>query len=236
MEQILATYSPHEREMRKNGRPSIGSGLVFPIQEEKLMIDPHPIPNDWPRIFGIDFGWDHATALTCIAVNPDTFGSDKEEIIVYDTYRQTKTPPHIHAQAIKTRGNFPCAWPHDGLRRDAFGNPGLSDIYRNHGLNMLLEHFTNPIPLGEKKGGNSIEVGIMQMLTMMEQGRFKVFSTLNDWWEEFRMYHRKDNKIIALHDDLMASTRYSVMSTRFAVAENDPTWTNDVKYQNYGIV
>ena len=31
---------PHEREMRRYGRPSIGSGLIFPINEEDLMIDP----------------------------------------------------------------------------------------------------------------------------------------------------------------------------------------------------
>ena len=37
---ILSAYSPHEREMRRFGRPSIGSGLIFPIPEEKLMIDP----------------------------------------------------------------------------------------------------------------------------------------------------------------------------------------------------
>ena len=34
MEQILSSYSPHEREMRRYGRPSIGSGLVFPLGEE----------------------------------------------------------------------------------------------------------------------------------------------------------------------------------------------------------
>ena len=31
MQQILSSYSPHERDMRRNGRPSIGSGLVFPL-------------------------------------------------------------------------------------------------------------------------------------------------------------------------------------------------------------
>ncbi len=35
MEQILSSYSPHEREMRRYGRPSIGSGLIFPINEER---------------------------------------------------------------------------------------------------------------------------------------------------------------------------------------------------------
>lgn len=238
MEQILAVYSPHEREMRKYGRPSVGSGLVFLIPEEKLMIDPYPIPSDWPRIFGIDFGYDHPTALACIAVNPETIGSDEEDIVVYDTYRQNKASPYVHAQAIRTRGRYPISFPHDGNRLDSMGNPGLADQYRNHGLNMLLEHFTNPPALGEKKGGNSIETGIMHMLTMMEQGRFKVFSTLTDWFEEYRMYHRSGGppKIVPLHDDLMAATRYAVMSTRFAVAEDDPTWNRDIEYPNYGIV
>lgn len=236
MEQILASYSPHEREMRKHGRPSIGSGLVFPIPEEKLMVDPYSIPDDWPRIFGIDFGFDHPTAVTCVAINPETYGSDAEEIVVYDTYRVSKASPLVHSEAIKTRGYYPIAYPHDGNRRDSMGNPGLADQYRHHGLNMLLQHFENPPALGEKKGGNSIETGIMHMLTMMEQNRFKVFSTLSDWWEEFRMYHRKNNVVVALHDDLMASTRYAVMSTRFAACADDSTWTKDVKYPNYGIV
>jgi len=97
-------------------------------------------------------------------------------------------------------------------------------------------HFENPPAIGERKGGNSIEVGIMDIFQRMEDGRFHVFSTLRDWWEEFRMYHRKDGKVIPIRDDLMSATRYAVMSTRFAVSGKDPTWTGELKYQNYGIV
>jgi hypothetical protein len=32
----------------------------------------------------------------------------------------------------------------------------------------------------------------MKMLDSMESGRFKVFSTLTDWFEEFRLFYRKD--------------------------------------------
>ena len=32
----------------------------------------------------------------------------------------------------------------------------------------------------------------MDMLDRMQTGRFKVFKHLNDWFEEFRLYHRKD--------------------------------------------
>ena len=43
----------------------------------------------------------------------------------------------------------------------------------------------------------------MQMLTMMETGKFKVFSSQLDWFEEFRLYHRKDGKVVKEGDDLL---------------------------------
>jgi Terminase RNaseH-like domain len=52
------------------------------------------------------------------------------------------------------------------------------------------------------------------------EGRFKVFSHLELWFEEFRGYHHKDHKIIDRDDDLMAATRYALMSQRFAQAPN----------------
>ena len=232
MEQILSSYSPHEREMRRYGRPSIGSGLVFPIMEEKIIIDPIVIPDHWPRICGIDFGFDHPTACIWVA-----WDRDEDEIYVYDAYRQAKAPPAVHAAAINSRPGFiPVAWPHDGNRRDSMGNPGLADQYRQFGCNFLPFHFENPTALGEKKGGNSIEEGIMFMLQKMEDEKFHVFATLSDWWEEFRMYHRKEGKIVPLNDDLMSATRYAVMSLRFSVSGKDPTWTKDIRYGEYGII
>ena len=232
MQQILSSYSPHEREMRRYGRPSIGSGLIFPIQEEKLMIDPMPMQDHWPRIAAIDFGWDHPTAVVWGAVD-----MEEEVFYVYDCYRMSKASPTVHSQSIRTRPHFiPIAYPHDGNRRDSMGNPGLADQYRNLGCNMLLEHFTNPPALGENKGGNSIEEGLMAMLQAMENDKFKVFSTLSDWFEEFRMYHRKGGKVVPIRDDIMSATRYAFQSQRFAVSGKDPEWTKDIEYKNYGII
>jgi phage terminase large subunit-like protein len=232
MEQILSSYSPHEREMRRYGRPSIGSGLVYPVMEDKIMIDPIHIEDHWPRIAGIDFGWEHPTACVWSA-----WDRDNDVVYIYDCYRMAKATPSAHAQVICSRPHFiPIAYPHDGNRRDSMGNPGLADQYRNLGCNMRLEHFTNPPALGEKKGGNSIEEGIMALLQRMDDGKFKVFATLGDWWEEFRMYHRKEGKIVPIRDDLMSATRYSVMSLRYAVSGKDPQWTKDLEYKNYGII
>ena len=232
MEQILSAYSPHEREMRRYGRPSIGSGLIFPVDEEKIIIDPVEIKDHWPRIAAIDFGWDHPTAVVWCAVD-----RDEDVFYVYDCHRESKASPAVHAQTIRSRPHFiPIAYPHDGNRRDSMGNPGLADQYRNLGCNFLLEHFSNPPALGNNKGSNSIEEGLMAMLQSMEAGNFKVFSTLSSWFEEFRMYHRKGGKVVPFRDDLMSATRYAFQSQRFAVSGSDPAWTQDITYKNYGIV
>ena len=51
----------------------------------------------------------------------------------------------------------------------------------------------------------------MDMLDRMQSGRFKVFKEHLDWWEEFRLYHRKDGKVVKEGDDLMCATRYALM-------------------------
>ena len=53
----------------------------------------------------------------------------------------------------------------------------------------------------------------------MKTGRFKVFRELNDFWEEFSIYHRKDGKVVAERDDLLCAVRYALMMLRFARTE-----------------
>ena len=118
----------------------------------------------------------------------------------------------MHAAAIRPWGKeLPWAWPRDGLREtlEGAGIP-LAEQYRATGLNMLHEH----AQFEDKTV--SVEAGIMAMLTRMQTGKFKVFKHLNDWFEEFRLYHRKDGLVHKEGDDLMAVTRYAIMMLRFA--------------------
>src|SRR5262245_53756030 len=81
----------------------------------------------------------------------------------------------------------------------------------------------------------SVEAGLMDMLQRMESGRFKVFKHLNDWWEEFRLYHRKDGKVVKEGDDLMCATRYALMMLRFAsTARNYHNFRRPLVYQKNG--
>lgn len=211
---IIASYPSHEREARVNGVPTLGSGRVFQIADDSIAEQQVQIPAHWPRIVGIDFGWDHPTAAVWLAWDRET-----DTVHVYDAYRVKEATPLIHAHAIKSKGPWiPVAWPHDGLQHDKGSGEALADQYRKHGVAMLKERATHAPRKGEAEGtgGNGVEAGLMDMLDRMQTGRFKVARHLRDWFDEFRMYHREDGKIVKVNDDLLSATRYAVMSLRFA--------------------
>jgi hypothetical protein len=49
----------------------------------------------------------------------------------------------------------------------------------------------------------------MAMLDRMKTGRLKVFASLGEWFEEFRLYHRKDGLIVKARDDLLSAASVS---------------------------
>jgi len=213
---IIATYPAHEREARINGTPTLGSGRIFPLADEVVAEAQVSIPSHWPRIAGIDFGWDHPTAAVWMA-----WDRDNDVVHLYDAYRVREATPLVHSVAIKARGDWiPCAWPHDGEQHDKGSGEALAAQYRKHGVAMLKDKATHAPDKkkGQKEGegGNSVEAGIMMMLDRMQTGRLKVAKHLVDWFEEFRLYHREDGKIVKVNDDLLSATRYGLMMLRFA--------------------
>lgn len=222
--ELLAQLPPHERDMRSRGIPMMGSGLIFPVSDDDISIEPFEIPAFWPRICGIDFGWDHPFAAAWLA-----WDRDKDIVYVTDVYRVSKQLPPMHASAIKKRGAWiPIVWPHDGLNTDKGSGVPLASQYRQEGLNLLPNKFSNPPGPGQKEGqgGNGVEAGLFEMLTRMEEGRFKVFSNLFEWFEEKRQYHRKDGKVVDLRDDIMSATRYATMSLRHSSIQPTPKRIN----------
>lgn len=210
---MLDEIPEHEREMRSKGIPVLGSGMVYPIAEEALVVAAFDIPDHWPRIAGIDFGWDHPTAWVSVA-----WDRDSDTVYVYDVYSKSNDIPAIHAMNIKHRGGsgIPTAWPHDGLITDKTSGVTLRQLYRDEGVNMLPEKFSNPPTPDGKSGGNGVEAGIHAIYQRMRLGTFKVFDHLEEWLREWRGYHRMDGKIVKKKDDLMDATRYAVMSVRYA--------------------
>lgn len=205
---IIASYPAHEREARTKGIPSMGSGLIFPVLEEEIVVPPFRIPPYWSRIGGMDFGWDHPSAFVELA-----WDRDADVIYLTRCYRKREATPVIHAAAVKPWGEWlPWAWPHDGNNDTAAGE-ALRLQYGAQGLNMLYARATH------EDGSNSVEAGLMEMLDRMQTGRWKVFSNCTEWLEERRMYHRKDGKVVKERDDAISASRYALMMKRFAIPE-----------------
>lgn len=207
---LLAMTPAHLRDARSKGIPTMGSGLIFPIEEERIVIAPMQIPAFWPQIIGIDFGTDHPFAAVWLA-----WDRDNDCIYVTQCYRVSDQSPMLHAAAIRSMPGgvwIPVAWPHDGLQRQGNGETleQVAAQYKRYGLNML------PDRAMFDDQSNSVEAGLMDMLDRMQSGRWKVFSTCKDWLEEFRMYHRKDGKIVKIRDDAISASRYALMCKRFA--------------------
>lgn len=206
--EIIASYPAHERKARTKGIPVLGSGRVFPLDEDDLKIAAFDIPKHWVQIGGIDFGWDHPTAAAKLA-----WDRDSDSIYVTQSYGLREATPIMHAAALKGWGaNLPWAWPHDGLQHDKGSGEALAAQYRAQGLNMLPERATF------EDGGNGVEAGVTEMLDRMLSGRWKVFEHLEDWFAEFRLYHRKDGLIVKLNDDRISASRYAMMMKRFGGA------------------
>lgn len=203
---IIASYPEHERDARAKGIPTMGSGRVFPVPEEHIKVEAFSIPDSWPQIGGMDFGWDHPFAAVRMA-----WDRDNDVLYVTACHRIREQTPVLHAGALRPWGDWlPWAWPHDGLQHDKGSGEQLAQQYKANGLRMLPERATFP------DGSNGVEAGVLEMLDRMRTGRLKVFSHLADWFEEFRLYHRKDGLIVKKNDDLMSATRYGMMMRRFA--------------------
>lgn len=202
---IIAGYPAHEREARARGVPMLGSGRIFQVAEEVIAEEGFSPPGHWPKLWSIDFGIGHPFGAVLQA-----WDRDADCIHVLHAFRMKDARPIDHAKCMKPWGlDIPVAWPRDGTNREASGEP-LSKLYKAEGLRMCGQHATFP------DGSVSTEAGIQEMFDRMTTGRYKVAAHLKEWFEEFRVYHRKDGLIVKIRDDLMSASRIGVMAKRFS--------------------
>jgi phage terminase large subunit-like protein len=136
-EQIVASYPEHERDARTKGIPAMGSGRVFPIDEETLLVEPFECPKHWLRWGGLDFGWTHYAAFCEL-----WWDRDFDVIYLARTVRMREKTPLQHVQTIR-EWNLTWAWPHDGRNQTLAGaGVPLMSQYRDAGLEMMPKHAT----------------------------------------------------------------------------------------------
>lgn len=94
--QIVASYPAHEREVRTKGIPALGSGRIFLVPEESITCEAREFPRYWPRIGGMDFGWDHPFAAVELV-----WDRDADVVYVVRAHRLREATPVLHAAAIR---------------------------------------------------------------------------------------------------------------------------------------
>lgn len=207
-ERIAASYPPHEREARTKGIPSIGSGAIYPVPDDDILVDPFPLPDYWPRAFGLDVGWNTTAAIW------GAYDRAAGVTYLYSEHYRGQAEPAIHAEAIKARG----AWIPGVIDPAARGRSQLDgqqiiETYRNLGLDL-------------EPANNAVEAGIYAMWTGFSTGRIKVFRTLTKFMEEKRIYHRDEHgRVVKKRDHGLDGARYLVMSgmSRAKVKPADPS-------------
>ncbi len=202
---LLAAYSPYERDARAKGIPQLGSGAIYPILEEDIITDPFDIPAYWPRVYGMDVGW-NKTAAVWAAIDPKT-----NQIFIYSEYYRGKVETPIHADAIKSRGDWiPGVIDPRADSSNQVDGSRLLDIYEELGLELC-------------QADNAVESGLLKVWQQLSNGQLKVFKSCVNWLAEFRIYRRDENgKIVKKNDHLMDATRYLVMSgIHCAITEED---------------
>lgn len=205
--ELLASFPAHQRDMRTKGIPMLGHGRIYDIADDEITCQPFSCPDHFFVIDGQDFGWDHPQAHIQL-------WEDRDEDVIYISHvwkaRQKKADEAWRIVKPWAK-DVPTAWPHDGNQHEKGGGQQLKEQYKAEGFKMLAEHATWP------DGGNKVEPGIHEIRERMLDGKFKVFSTCTDFFDEFRMYHRDENgKIVKTNDDVLDAVRYAYMMRRSA--------------------
>jgi len=210
---IIASYAPHEVEARTRGVPTLGSGLVFPIEQSVISVAPFDIPSHWPRIGGLDFGYDHPFAAAELV-----YDKQNDTLYVVRTFRIARRTPMDHAAVLRFWGDLTFAWPHDGLQHDKGSGITLASQYKKNGLRLTQNKATFP------DGSLGVEAGLFEMLMRFQSGRLKIFSDQVELFQEIQTYHRVDGKIVKEYDDIISAVRYAVMMRRYARLPGRVDW------------
>lgn len=195
--ELLAEIPEYQRQARIYGVPELGSGAIYPFEDDVITCDPFPIPDHWSRIIGLDVG--NKTAAVWIAHDRDT-----DKMYLYSEYYREGAEPSVHASAIKAISGGTGIWI------PIYCDPAANQSSQIDGR-KILQLFKNE-GLDVRKADNTVEAGIMVTYSRFNTGRLKVFKSCPHFLEQRRRYKRKDGKIVKDFDHNLDAQRYALMA------------------------
>ena len=191
LDSLESSLLPHQRQARRTGRPALGSGAIYPGEEDDLLIDPVQLPAHWPRAYALDVGWRMTAALW------GAHDLDNDVYYLTHEYYRGEREPIIHAHAIRSVG----PWMTGAI------DPSAEQSNVKDGAKLRQEY--DALGLQLVNANNAVEAGLHHCLMLMQGGQLKVFRTLTSWLREYRLYRRDEKgKIVKRMDHLMDGMRY----------------------------
>jgi hypothetical protein len=156
------------------------AGLIYNCWDDAMLIDPFPIPDEWERAVGVDFGGAN-NAILWAANDPQT-----DRWIVYDEWLGGGLTSEEYGE--KARSKLP-----DGAEYYSWGGAKSEDQARRDWA--LGEFVISEPPISD------IEQGIDRGIQLIKDNRLRVFRSCRGLRDEFGSYRRKmDDSGTALED------------------------------------
>lgn len=202
---LWASIPPYQRDARSKGIPQLGSGQIYPVSESEITCAPISIPQSWRRCYGLDVGWNR-TAAIWLAEDPVS-----KIWYAWSEHYIGREEPALQAQAIRARGEkIPGVIDPASRGRGQKDGAQLLQDYKDLGLNVTPSK-------------NAVEAGLYEVWQMFSGGMLKIFNTLTNTLEEYRVY-RRDEKghVVKERDHLMDALRYAILSGRDCAEPGEP--------------
>lgn len=205
---LLEDTPEHMKEARRSGAPAMGSGNVYTTPVEKIMCDPFTIPDSWPRMYGMDVGWNR-TAVIWGALDPNS-----DTVYFYDEHYVGKELPSTHAHSVRSRGD----WIPGVI------DPASRGRSQTDGKQLMQQYIDQGLEL--RAARNDVEAGIAAVQQRLASGKLKVFSTCQNILKEYLIYRRdKNGKVVKEEDHALDAGRYVILNLHIAANKADQTFT-----------
>lgn len=189
----LANTPPQLRDARSKGIPTVGSGMVYPVDPVNITVDDFELPKHYKRLYALDVGWNNTAALW------GAWDQDNDIVYLYSEHKQGQAEPVVHAKAIKSRGEWiPGEIDPAARGRSQTDGEKLFELYLAEGLKLY-------------PANNAVEAGIFGVWERMTTGRVKIFKSCVGLLRELSLYHRDESgKIVKKNDHLVDCLRYLI--------------------------
>lgn len=200
IESLLFGLPPHLANAKRHGIASVGTGQIFQFDPSEYSCESFEIPSHWPRMGGLDIGYNHPTGAVAIA-----WDRDSGTLYVYQEYKVKEKSAVEVARNLRSWG-VQFATSHDAFNNTFQQGSSVADVFKDEGLHCF-------------SAGREPWARIEKTRSLMSDGKMFIFSDrCPELMKEMQTYHSKtsesDHGKIRIHkvdEDVIDAFTHAVM-------------------------